>query len=891
MKKHELQGSKPKQERVLNAIRSSIESGQLRPGERIASLTELSECFDVSKSVAYRALQQLTGECLVESRGIRGFYVSGDSPQQFPSPPPCDDAASPSDNDDGQIFLTGSHHSDLVWKHTYGRYRQIRASQLDRVMKLFDDDDFFCFFEEQVEVMREYLEDHPEHLSRVRALVAEGRLAMAANNSIPDLNMVCGEQLVRDLARGLAYCRDVLGCTPAIACYTDAFGMNCQLPQILSQFGIRFLHCGRLPNFPSGHSAASPFTWCGCDGSEATAVMPGFCVDFQAFLCNAPYTRTARSRLQENVNTLRQSPFSGDLLAEFSSETMVLPEEIFSAIERANRGNGRHIVKFGSIEEYCRRLDRQRLPVIRGEFNPVFTGCYTTRIGVKQKARKVENLLFAAELLGAAVNRPTDLDPAWELLTSACFHDGLCGCHTDAANAEIMERLEEAARRCRQQLGELAPRSGFVFLNPGPGGVTAVEFTQQGDYLPMGVPLQRDGDRICFTADLPPTGLAAFRSARGLQAASAAECPPVFSTRCFDVDFTSPMPKIACRGRSGGDIFPKDGFGEVLFRHDPGSMWSECYGGEYFGAGYQHEEVVSCQGGPVYHEVITSGHALPHPADDGHDGDYWDCFGSLKFRKTWRFYRDLDYFTLKVRLEWHGDNTKISIRFPLGIEASAAEATYDVPFGAIVRKPYYEVPEKYKDTLQMLTDARCYEHAAGDWPALNWVDYCDMEHGVSIANTGTPGHQLVGGAVIVSLLRSGTRIADGFTRPQPGALDNGVHEYEFAFRPHSGRDSLNAANLGALLNRKPMLLHAGESKRKSAMSVFPHPPLNLRISSIRHTARGVVVRMYETAGMKTLFSVPSTAMVSDLREEKWEPVAGRIVWAPFEIKTILLPGR
>ena len=77
-----------------------------------------------------------------------------------------------------------------------------------------------------------------------------------------------------------------------------------------------------------------------------------------------------------------------------------------------------------------------------------------------------------------------------------------------------------------------------------------------------------------------------------------------------------------------------------------------------------NEEVKSILSGDVFIQVVTEGKVLPSLASDGGNDDYWGGFGSLSFRKEYRFYRHQDYFTLKLRLDWKGNNTKIAIRFP-----------------------------------------------------------------------------------------------------------------------------------------------------------------------------------------------------------------------------------
>ena len=244
-----------------------------------------------------------------------------------------------------------------------------------------------------------------------------------------------------------------------------------------------------------------------------------------------------------------------------------------------------------------------------------------------------------------------------------------------------------------------------------------------------------------------------------------------------------------------------------------------------------------------------------------------------------------------MTLDWTGYNTKISIRFPVDLDVKDSVATYDVPFGAMTRKPYFEVPFEYESSAGLLDNAD-YASAKGDWPALNWVDYSDSRGGLAIANSGTPGHQLVGGNVLVSLLRSGTRCVDGSMVPQPGAYDNGVHEFEFAFRPHAPGELSKAIELGSRLNRPPTV-HISDVKGKTVKpsSFIRWNADNVVLSSLRRSGACCILRLYESLGRSTTVEFASDhdgfeLMETDLEEKSDTALLGRTAsFRPFEIKT------
>ncbi|MBP5232382.1 MAG: GntR family transcriptional regulator [Planctomycetes bacterium] len=877
-----LKGDAKKEAKVEEAVRAGIAAGELRPGERLMPLGRMAAKLKVSQSAVYRAMQRLVEDDMVECRGARGYYVREAAAAGLAAGEVAASTAAP-----GRVYLFCNHHSDLTWKYPYAKYAAIREKQLDAWVAFHARHPQFTAFAEQAEVLRVYVEGRPERLEALRAMHAAGALTLSCTHSIHDLNMCCGEQLARNLQDGRAWCRDNFGVEVDLACFNDAFGMVSQLPQVLAQSGCAYLYPGRRPAFPRAVPGNAPFLWRGLDGSTVAVVPATVRVDSLAFNCNAPFVRTEVERLDECLAQLRDCPEGGDVLAIYETEVQPLREEVFAAVERANRVPGRHRIRFGSLANYCHALDVAALPEVVGEFNPVFTGCYTTRIGVKQLLRSAENALFAAELLAAGRGQARDFAPAWRALRLGSFHDAACGCHTDPANRDVVAYLTTALQAAGETLK--AEGAGVAVLNPGGAGPALVEFPDDGGPLPEGLPAQKEGGKVYCVATLPAHGVATFPG-RKRAVKEGAPCGARFATDRFAVECDGPYPRVRDL-RTGTDVFPSDGFGEILFRFETGSMWSEVLMSGYLGRECQREKVVAITEGEAFYQIVTAGEVEFREADDGSAAPHWDGFESLRFTRTWRFYKGLDYFTLRVGLDWKGCNTKISIRFPVRLDVHAAECLYDVPFGAQHRAPYYEVPRQWRDTLREL-NPEDYQHAAGDWPALHWVDYCDHRQGLAMANSGTPGHQLVGGAIIVSLLRSGTMVADGGMRPMPGALDNGHHEYEFAFRPHAAGDWRAVATIGETLNRRPVALGRAVGGETAATSFFGVSRPNVIVSSVRPVADGVIVRLYENAGEETEveFSgalAQGAMFASDLREREWEPVPGRkLHFSPFAIRTL-----
>ena len=890
-----LKGSPTKCEQVKGIIRNSIRAGELNPGERILPVSKLAATLKTSQVIAHRALSQLVEEKWLECHGIRGFFVRKDiKVEEVPSA--VSDSTSPRKNSECKLFLFCQHHSDLFWKWPSATYARIREKQLTAMAEALQSHSEFHAAAEQAEVLRIYFKKHPELLPIFQKAHKEGRFTLTGGEVIPDTNMVSGETLVRILQSGKAYYREVFGEDTMIACLSDAFGMSAQLPQILSKCGYRYLYPGRMPGLPEKLQNQSAFLWQGLDGTaivlgQSKNIHPG------TMLCNLPVIYAQEETLYEKLSSFRTARLSENLLLHYKTEIEDIRYDLlFPLLKRINSEPGETYLGFGSIKDFFSKIKADTLPIFSGEFNPVFTGCYTTRIDLKQRIRATENILFAAELLAAIINADINFENIWHKFMLTTFHDVICGCHHDPVSEEIQCYLNainhdvgKIFSRCAASLSKITVLNPSHISGQRIGECPLDEMPHQIN----GVAMQYDRSSVFFQADLPAFGIRSFCPAEQKKktVTENRQAPSRFKTHFFDVDFSSPHPVI----QTSCGIFTGSHFGEILFRQDCGSMWDERYAGVCYGHENEQEKIVSIEEGSIFYRVEIAGEVLPNrqPAWDGTENGYWAGFQSLKYSKIFRFYKELNYFTLHIRLNWTGKNTKIFVRFPLALNVHESRALYHIPFGAVTRKPYFEVKRRYQDTLVELSHDD-YLHASGDWPALHWVDYSDLSSGCAIANSGTPGFQCVNGDVVASLLRSGTMIQDGVMTPQQGALDNGTHEYDFAIAPH-GADGTAAIHTAAdALNRKPILIHGTQPSSRQNRSFVSFDQEDIVISSARRTKAGTVIHVHEISGRFVRTSLSTCQekpvfYISDLQEQEWKKHDNHVFeFTPYEIKTILI---
>ncbi len=73
---------RPTYVQLADALREEIRSGQRKPGERLPSVRELGEQYDVSTVTARNALTLLRDEGWIFSRSTKGYYVRSEPPPE-----------------------------------------------------------------------------------------------------------------------------------------------------------------------------------------------------------------------------------------------------------------------------------------------------------------------------------------------------------------------------------------------------------------------------------------------------------------------------------------------------------------------------------------------------------------------------------------------------------------------------------------------------------------------------------------------------------------------------------------------------------------------------------------------------------------------------------------
>lgn len=725
------------------------------------------------------------------------------------------------------LHMIGNAHIDPVWLWQWPEgYQEVHAtfsSALDRMDEYPD----FVFTSNSV-VFFAWIEEHDaEMFERIRARVTEGRWQVVGGWWLePDCNIPSGEALVRHALYGQRYLREKFGLTATTGANFDSFGHAATIPQLLRRSGMDsyvFLRPG-----PSERELPGPvFRWRSPDGSEVVA-----------YRIPHEYGSPPGELGPQVEKALAQVP-------EDEAELMVFygvgnhgggpTRENLDSIERL-AGDG---VRCSSARSFFDSVDGRELPVVEGELLHHAAGCYTAHSGIKRWNRRTENLLqraekwcAIAETVAAQPYPHDELREAWKLLLFNQFHDTLAGTAIKPAYEDARDQLgfaaSTAATAFNRAVQSIARRIDLPFeestqpivvFNPHAWAVSVDveleirsfpgEDARVTDEDGRDVPVQdarsyatvsSSRGRLVFRAEVPPFGYRAYRLRAGGRAGGSCDSPIE-----LEIDpATGRLSRLALDGES----VIVDGPHAVVVR-DESDTWGHAVRAYDDVVGeFECTSVRVVEDGPVRRVIRVESE-----------------YGGSKLVEEY-VVSGSRHVDVRVTVDWREQLKLLKLRYP----TRGGEATFEVPYGHVVRAA-----------------------DAAENPAQNWVD-CG---GLSVANDAKYGHDVDGGSIGVTALRSPV-----YAWHHPRELDeDGIYDYvdqgrqEFQLRliPHSGdwREAETVRRAAELNQPVFAMLESFHAGPLPASASFGNDGGTSAIVSVLKRAEegdALLVRAYESAG-------------------------------------------
>jgi alpha-mannosidase len=322
------------------------------------------------------------------------------------------------------VVCAAHAHIDMNWMWRWDETVAITLDTFRTMLNLMQEYPDFKFSQSQASVYQIVEQYDPDMLAEIRQRVQQGRWEVTAATWVEaDKNMPNGESAARHLLYTRRYLKELLDLTDGDFQFDfepDTFGHHANIPEILADGGVKYYyHCRgdkghNLHRWlaPSGRSIIvyrEPSWYLGYIDPGLALYAPAFCQKYGLDTILKVY----------GVGDHGGGPTRRDV--ERLLDMAAWP--VFPTI------------RFGAFGDYFNQVApvADQLPVVEGELNFIFTGCYTSQSRIKRANRLSEASLHTSETFSAlaalqGLSYPAEKYAlAWKNTLFNQFHDIIPG--------------------------------------------------------------------------------------------------------------------------------------------------------------------------------------------------------------------------------------------------------------------------------------------------------------------------------------------------------------------------------------------------------------------------------------------------------------------------------
>lgn len=350
------------------------------------------------------------------------------------------------------VHLVCNAHLDPVWQWTW-EDGLAEAVSTFRIAAEFCEKHTGFVFNHNESVLYGWIKDHePKLFARIQKLVKLKRWHIAGGAFLqPDVNAPMGETHIRQFLYGLSFFKEHFNQRPTTAYNFDPFGHPEGFTQILAGCGMdAYIFC--RPDFGTYDLPVGCFKWKDRSGQTVTArrsddhylTVPGTEHDIDVKF--AKYLKH-----YENEPTTM-------LLWGIGNHGGGVSRLEYQQIKSFFKNNKQYALKHSTPEAFFddARKCNDAFPIVEGELENSFAGCYTAMGRVKQAFRAAEHLLLQTETINALawwfgkINYPqSKLDTIWRDVMFNTFHDILPGSGIPNVEKDALNQLGRAVSELR----------------------------------------------------------------------------------------------------------------------------------------------------------------------------------------------------------------------------------------------------------------------------------------------------------------------------------------------------------------------------------------------------------------------------------------------------------
>ncbi|MGK7962616.1 alpha-mannosidase [Crocosphaera sp.] len=686
--------------------------------------------------------------------------------------------------------IVGHAHLDMAWLWTVDETWEVAERTFRSVVNLQQEFNHLTFCH-TTPVLYEWIENNrPELFKQIQASYKADTWEVLGGMWVePEVNLVSGESIVRQLLYGQKYIKEKFGSITEVAWLPDSFGFCLQLPQIFKQSGINYFVTGKLHwnstvEFPHG-----AFWWQSLDGTQILTVMSP--PNVEGVMTTNPITMTNYSIKWEQQTGLKEILWIPGVGDHGGGPT----RDMVEVSQRWQQSPFFPKIDFTTAKSYLNKVNNTvkqglAIPVWDDElYLDLHRGCYTTHADQKYYNRRSEELLYQAELwscLAAIIEGKTienevksNIELAWKKVLFNQFHDILPGTaiadvfvqanqdwkEVKIIGETILESSLEKIVSCIKIPSftdvEAKPIIVFNSLNWQRSEVIEINnidnnceiYDLEGNRLITQV--SHDNNLLFLAKDIPSIGYTIFWLCLNNNKIEKEKV-----LRKNETILENKYLKVEINNKTGNinSIYDKTHNIEIL-KGEGNQLQSFQDQGQYWDAWNID---------PNYHNYPLPDTELKsiEPLETG--PIQWKVrvirkLGDSEFTQDYILQKNSAILKIKTQVNWQETYVLVKAAFPFHLTADYS--SYEIPFGTIQRTNVPKTP---------------HEKAKWEVPALRWADLTDNSnnYGVSLLNDCKYGYDSQSDRLRLTLLKSPRW-------PDPNC-DIGNHQFTYAIYPHQG---------------------------------------------------------------------------------------------------------
>lgn len=805
------------------------------------------------------------------------------------------------------ISAVGHTHLDVGWLWRVMHTRDKTGRSFATVLNLMTEYPGFVFMYNQSVLFNFLKTDYPEIWERLKKKVKSGQFEIEGAMWVePDVNIVSGESLVRQILRGRQFHIDEFGVTPKCVWLPDTFGYSANLPQVMARSGLDYFITSKLSWNDTDRHPWDTFFWKGIDGTVTKAQLI-----------------TAQAFDSERIFTTYNSDLSvSEVMGAWKRyEPKAVNDEVLlcygfgdggggptrAMIERGIRLEqgipGAPRVKLEGIVPFLERLgarmeaNAEKFPVWNGElYLQYHRGTLTNVARNKLYNRTAERRLRELELMGSLATLAghpyprAQLAEFWDVVLINQFHDILPGTSIEEVYVDSDSEYGTLFSTLDSPNGPLHTAAAAA-LKPVAGELRLVNTQSHVRDALVRLPGAKDG--ALAVGGGAPQRLQQLVSPTGetVAAAPVARLPALGWVAAAVTDAAAAPKSTLKVSKTGLEneliAVSFDKAGEIT------SVRDQVSGRELIAAGQTANRLVAYEDKPLNWDawdIDSYFHEQAWPLADGKvsvevvEKGPWRA--ALRIERSYQSSTFVQIVSLEAGarqvefdtwIDWHERQTVIKALFPFDL--NVAEIRSEIQFGHVKRATHRNTS---------------WDRARFEASMHRWVDVSEFDFGAALINDCKYGYDAVESMVRITLVRGATH---------PYALaDAGEHRIRYALFVHAGVSDLEQVHLSAERFNNPVLVIGDASAKGSAaeqrFSLAEVDSDCVTIETVKQAedGKGLILRLFEHANRRVPAIVrfgPRIRSVTrvNLMEEGKEVVALKdnavqLEFRPFEITTL-----